>query len=124
MSTRLSAPGTKRRVEPLVWLMFSGGGVLAAVFLPILAILFGLAFPLGWVSPPDRDHLVAVLGNPLTFLVLLGVFVLLLVHSAHRFRYTLYDGLQVKKKRTVAVLCYGAAAVGSVAAVVVLWTMP
>ncbi len=40
----------------------------------------------------------------------------MLVHSAHRFRYTLYDGLQIKKKRTVAVLCYGAAIVGSVAA--------
>jgi fumarate reductase subunit D len=61
-----------------------------------------------------------VAGNPLTILVLLGMFVLLLVHSAHRFRYTLYDGLQVKAKRSIAVLCYGAAAVGSVAAVVVL----
>ena len=53
--------------------------------------------------------------------MLLGVFVLLLVHSAHRFRYTLYDGLQIKKQRTIAVLCYGAAVVGSVAALAVLW---
>jgi fumarate reductase subunit D len=44
---------TRRRVEPLVWLMFSAGGVLAAVFLPILVIIFGLAFPLGWADPPD-----------------------------------------------------------------------
>jgi fumarate reductase subunit D len=111
---------TKRRVEPFVWLMFSGGGVVAAVFLPVLVFLFGLAYPLGWMSRPDRDHLSAVAGNPLTILVLLGMFVLLLVHSAHRFRYTLYDGLQVKAQRSIAVLCYGAAAVGSVAAVVVL----
>jgi fumarate reductase subunit D len=112
---------TRRRVEPLVWLMFSGGGVLAAVFLPSLALLFGLAFPLGWISRPDHEHLLAVVGHPLTLVFLLGLFVLLLVHSAHRFRYTLYDGLQVKMKRTVAVLCYGAAVVGSVAAVAVLW---
>ncbi len=112
---------TRRRIEPLVWLMFSAGGVLAAVLLPSLALLFGLAFPLGWLDRPDHEHLLAVVGHPLTLLILLGVFVLLLVHSAHRFRYTLYDGLQVKKKRTVAVLCYGAAVVGSVAAVVVLW---
>ena len=111
---------TKRRVEPLVWLMFSGGGVLAAVFLPILAVLFGLAFPLGWVSPPDHAHMLAVLGNPLTVVFLLVMFVLLLVHSAHRFRYTLYDGLQIKKKRTVAVLCYGTAIVGSLATLAVL----
>jgi fumarate reductase subunit D len=112
---------TKRRVEPLVWLMFSAGGVLAAVFLPILILLFGLAFPLGWLDPPDRGHLLAVVTNPLTFVVLLGLFVLMLVHSAHRFRYTLYDGLQIKKKRTVAVLCYGTAIVGSVATLAVLW---
>ena len=111
---------TKRRVEPFVWLMFSGGGVLAAVFLPVLVFLFGLAYPLGWLSEPDHEHLSAVLGNPLTRLLLLGLFVLLLVHSAHRFRYTLYDGMQVKAKKTVAVLCYGAAVVASVAAVVVL----
>jgi fumarate reductase subunit D len=113
---------TKRRVEPLVWLMFSAGGVLAAVFLPILILLFGLAFPLGWLDPPDHDHLRAVVANPLTFVVLLGLFVLMLVHSAHRFRYTLYDGLQIKQKRTVAVLCYGAAIVGSVAALAALWS--
>jgi fumarate reductase subunit D len=111
----------RRRAEPIVWLLFSAGGVLAAVLLPSLALLFGLALPLGWLAPPDRDHLLAVLGNPVTLVVLLGTFVLLLVHSAHRFRYTLYDGLQVKKKRTVAVLCYGAAIVGSVAALAVLW---
>jgi fumarate reductase subunit D len=112
---------TKRRVEPLVWLMFSAGGVLAAVFLPILVLLFGLAVPLGWLEP-DYAHLRAVVGHPLTFVVLLGLFVLMLVHAAHRFRYTLYDGLQIKKRRTVAVLCYGAALVGSAAAIAVLWS--
>jgi fumarate reductase subunit D len=112
---------TRRRVEPLVWLMFSAGGVLAAVLLPSLAFLFGLAFPLGWLDRPDHEHLLAVVGHPLTLVILLGVFVLLLVHSAHRFRYTLYDGLQVKNKRTVAVLCYGTAVVGSVATLAVLW---
>lgn len=111
---------TKPRVEPLVWLMFSGGGVMAAVFLPSMAFLFALAFPLGWITPPDHDHLQAVISNPLTSLVLFGLFTLMLVHAAHRFRYTLYDGLQVKMKRTTAVLCYGAAAIGSISAIVVL----
>jgi fumarate reductase subunit D len=112
---------TRRRVVPLVWLMFSTGGVLAAVFLPILVLLFGLAFPLGWLDPPAHEHLLAVISHPVTLVVLLGLCVLMLVHSAHRFRYTLYDGLQIKAKRTVGVLCYGAAIVGSVATVAVLW---
>jgi fumarate reductase subunit D len=114
-----SGTRTRRRVTPLVWLMFSAGGVLAAVFLPILILVFGLAVPLGWLHL-DYPHLRGVVGNPVTFVVLLGLFVLMLVHSAHRFRYTLYDGLQIKKKRTVAVLCYGAAVVGSIAAIAVL----
>ena len=100
--------------------MFSGGGVLAALFLPVLGFLFGLAFPLGWLSWPDHAHLHAVVANPLTRLVLLGLFVMMLVHGAHRFRYTLYDGLQLKARRTIAVLCYGSALVGSVVAVRVL----
>jgi fumarate reductase subunit D len=112
---------TRRRIEPLVWLMFSAGGVVAAVLLPSLIFLFGLAFPLGWLDRPDHEHLLAVVGHPVTVVVLLGAFVLMLVHSAHRFRYTLYDGLQIKKKRTVAVLCYGTAIVGSVAALSALW---
>lgn len=111
---------TARRIEPIVWLMFSAGGVLAAVLLPVLIFLFALAYPLGWLSPPDHDHLASVLGNPVTVLVLLVVFVLLPVHSAHRFRYTLYDGLQIKQQRLVAVLCYGTAVVGTVAGAVVL----
>jgi fumarate reductase subunit D len=111
---------SRRRLEPLVWLMFSAGGVLAAVALPSLVLLFGLVFPLGWLDPPDHEHLVAVLGHPVTFVVVLAAVVLLLVHSAHRFRFTLYDGLQIKMRRTIAVLCYGAAIVGSAAAVVVL----
>jgi fumarate reductase subunit D len=111
---------TRRRIEPLVWLTFSVGGVVAAVLLPSLAFLFALAIPLGWIDPPDHDHLAAVVGNPVTVLVLLGAFVVMLVHAAHRFRYTLYDGLQVKEKTLLAVLCYGAAVVGSVWALTVL----
>jgi fumarate reductase subunit D len=113
---------TKRRVTPLVWLMFSAGGVVAAVFLPIFIFLFGLAVPLGWLHL-DYDHMRAVAGHPLTLIVLLGLFVLMLVHAAHRFRYTLYDGLQIKQKTAIAVLCYGAAVVGAVVTVIVLWSL-
>ena len=107
---------TKRRVLPLVWMAFSGGGVTAAMFLPVLAFLFALAFPLGWITPPSRDHLLDILRNPVTFLVLFGMFSIMLVHAAHRFRYTLYDGLQVKHTIVVAMLCYGGAAVIATAA--------
>ena len=111
---------TKRRILPLVWLTFSGGGVTAATILPVLVLLFAFAFPLGWVDEPDYDHLRAVVENPLTILALLGMFGVMLIHAAHRFRYTLYDGLQVKHKGFVALLCYGGAAAGIMMALIVL----
>jgi fumarate reductase subunit D len=111
---------TKRRIEPLVWLTFSGGGVTAAMFLPVLVFLFAFAFPLGWISAPDHDHLESVTTHPLTILVLLGMFSVMLVHAAHRFRYTLYDGLQLKRKFAIALLCYGGAFAGIMASMIVL----
>jgi fumarate reductase subunit D len=111
---------TKRRIEPLVWLTFSGGGVIAATFLPVLVVLFAFVFPLGWASPPDYDHIRAVVTHPLTRLVLFGLFVPMLVHAAHRFRYTLYDGLQLKHKLAIALVCYGSAAAVAVSALIVL----
>ena len=110
----------KSRGEPFVWLLFSAGGVAAAMLLPALVFLFVFAIPLGWVDRPTHEHLVHVLATPIAFLGLLGAFVVMLIHSAHRFRYTLYDGLQVKYRRTVAGFCYGGAVLGSVLAFVVL----
>lgn len=110
----------KFRIYPFLWLAFSGGGVLAAILMPVLAFLFALAFPLGWIDPPTHDQLLAVVGHPLTFLALLGILPMILVHAAHRFRYTLYDGLQVKHRGVVALVCYGGALAGSFATLVFL----
>src|SRR6266567_138822 len=112
---------SKRPIEPFLWLLFSAGGVLAALFLPILVFLFGLAFPLKWISSPRHDDLLALLRNPLTLVVLFVLCALALFHWAHRFRYTLYDGLQIKHlNRLINVFCYGGALVGSAAAAYVL----
>ena len=61
----------RRSAEPLLWLVFSAGGVVAALVLPMLLFLFGVAFPLGWLTPPSAAHLAAVIGHPLTRLALL-----------------------------------------------------
>ena len=115
----------KRSAHPLPWLLFSAGGVLSAMFLPILVFLFGIAFALGWASPPTYSELRGMLGNPLTQLVLLFVCMLSLFHWAHRFRYALYDGLQIKRRRNVvAMLCYGGAVAGTVITAGLLWQLP
>jgi fumarate reductase subunit D len=112
----------KRSIEPLLWMLFSAGGVLAALLMPILLFLFGLAFPLGWLAPPGHEHLLAVLRHPFTRVVLFILVLLALFHWAHRFRYTLYDGLQIKHlNELINVFCYGGAIVGSLVAGYLLW---
>ena len=115
----------KRTVEPMLWLLFSAGGVLAALLIPVLLLLFGLAFPLGWLAPPSHAQLLSLLRHPLTRVVLFVVCSLALVHWAHRFRYTLYDGLQIKHlNEVINLLCYGGAVAGSVVAGYLLWQVP
>jgi fumarate reductase subunit D len=114
-----------RHPEPLLWMLFSAGGVLSAMLMPILVLLFGVAFPVGWLAAPSHERMLVVLGNPLTRLVLFGLCVLSLFHWAHRFRHTLYDGLQIKHlNEVIALLTYGSAVVGSVAAAYLLWQVP
>jgi len=115
----------RRTIEPFLWLLFSAGGVLSALFLPVLVFLFGVALPLGWLAAPGLDHLQGLLRNPLTLLVVLGLSVLSLFHWAQRFRYTLFDGLKLKDhQRPINICCYTVAVLGSVAAAIVLWQVP
>jgi fumarate reductase subunit D len=109
--------------EPFVWLLFSGGGVVAALALPVLLFLFGIAFPLGWLPAPDHAHLLAVLRHPLTRLGLLAVCALSLIHAAHRLRFTVQHGLRLRHHdRPIATVCYGGALVGSAIAAYLLFT--
>ena len=111
-------------VEPYVWLMFSGGGVIAALTFPVLLFLLGVAIPLGWVSPPDHGHLLAVLSHPLTRLGLVVMCAMALVHAAHRLRFTLQDGLQLHKYHALlATVAYGGALAGAIAAGYVMFVV-
>jgi fumarate reductase subunit D len=115
----------KRSNEPFLWFLFSAGGALAALLIPVLLFLYGLAFPLGWLEPPSYQSMLALVSRPLMRLVLFALCFLGLCHWAHRFRYTLYDGLQIKHlNEVIFVLCYGGAMFGTVLAGYLLWTIP
>jgi succinate dehydrogenase subunit D len=116
---------SKRPIEPLLWLLFSAGGMLSALLMPILVFLFGVAFPLEWITRPRHESLLTIVRHPIMRFALFGICMLSLAHWAHRFRYTLYDGLQIKHLNDlVAVLCYGGAIVGSLAAAYLMWQVP
>ncbi len=115
----------KLTYEPMLWLLFSAGGVMAALLIPILAFLFGVAFPLGWIVPPSHGHVLALISHPLTRVILFLLCLLCLLHWAHRFRYTLYDGLQIKHlNEMINPFCYGAAIFGAVVAGYIIWNIP
>jgi fumarate reductase subunit D len=113
------------RITPLLWLLFSAGGTVAALLFPIHLLLTGLVFPLGWLEAPSYDSLLRLLTRPLIRAYLFVLIALPLFHWAHRFRYTLYDGLQLKHLTAlIAVLCYGAALLGTAVAASLLWHIP
>lgn len=112
----------KKSNEPFWWALFGAGGVISAMFMPVLVFFFGIAVPLGWISGPDYETLSVMIEPPLVRIFLLGLISLSLMHWAHRFRFTLYDGLQVKHlNELIAIICYGGAILVSMAAVYVLF---
>lgn len=112
----------KKNTDPFWWGLFGAGGAMAALFIPVLLFLNGLAIPLGWLDAPRYEDLLTLVKQPLTRLFLFVLISLSLFHWAHRFRFTLYDGLQVKHlNQLIAVLCYGSAILITLLAGVTLW---
>src|SRR5262249_57186587 len=112
----------KRSNEPVLWVLFSAGGVLAPLAIPVLLFLLLLALPLGWIDATSFERLHDLVRMPI---VRLGLFVLCFFSRfrwAHRFRYTLYHGLQIKHlNHLIFPFCYGGALLGSVVAGYLLW---
>jgi fumarate reductase subunit D len=105
--------------------MFSSGGMLAALLLPALVLLLCFALPLGWVDAQGHVELSSKIGHPLVKLALFVLIMLSLFHWAHRFRYTLYDGLQLSHlSELIAAITYGLATVLTLVAAYLLWTFP
>jgi len=88
--------------------------VFAALRIPVHLFLQFLAFPLGWVATPSHENAVALVRLPLARIYLFALCSLPLFHWAHRFRYTLYDGLQIKHlNELIDGFCYGGAILGT-----------
>ena len=114
----------KRSTESYLWILFGAGGVVAALLIPIHLFLFGLAIPLGWIDPPGYENLLRLARRPLARIYLFVFCSLPLFHWAHRFRFTLYDGLQIKHLNEIIFLfCYGGAIAGTALAGYLLWTL-
>ena len=107
--------------EAFWWSLFSAGGMVAALLLPIHVLLSGIAAPLGWVAAEAfGSQMQALVSHPLTKIYLFVLFSLTFFHCVHRIRHTLYDTGLREYQTPIAVICYGMALIGTVATVFVL----
>jgi fumarate reductase subunit D len=111
------------RLEPMFWGLFSAGGFVAALLVPVHVAILGIAYAAGWL-PKDALSYERILGlarHPITKLYLLALVSLPLFHWAHRFRYAVHHQFGFHGgKRVAATACYGTAIVGTLLTVLVI----
>jgi len=112
----------KLQTEPFWWSLFGAGGAISSLVLPILLIIFGIAIPLGWVDTPSYEYLHSLVEPIIVRLALLVIISTSLIHWAHRFKFTLKEGLQLHRyEKIISFLCYGSAVGITVFAAYSLW---
>ena len=111
---------TPKTIEPFWWLLFSVGGMVAALLVPIHLFVHALAVPLGWISL-SHARMLALVGHPLIKLYVFVLIALPLYHGAHRLRFILEDVGLHGWRTPIAILSYGGAVLGTVATLWVLW---
>ena len=103
------------KTEPFWWGLFSAGGVVAAMLIPVLIYFFGLAGPLGSIGSEVSQHdpMIKLLSHPLAKVLFFVVAVLPLYHAAHRIRFMLHEFGVRKFILPIHYFCYGGAVVGT-----------
>ncbi|HKF78893.1 MAG TPA: hypothetical protein VKF59_22315 [Candidatus Dormibacteraeota bacterium] len=117
-------PGPNR-LQGLLWAGFANAAVLAALVVPAHILVQGVLGPLGIAPSFDRRYstFAAALSDPLVKIYLLIVFAGTFYLCAHRVRYLVHE-LGVHGKLTVGLALYGLAAIGTVVAAYLLFTLP
>lgn len=78
----------KRSNEPPVWLLFSAGGMVSALFFPITIFIIGLLLPFGLVSP---DNIILFSQTWMGKLVILVLTIFPMWAGMHRIHHGLHD---------------------------------
>ena len=109
--------------EPILWLLFSAGGMISAMLFPILMVITGIILP--FILSGDAIELINqihfYLKNTFVKIVIFFVISLPFFHWAHRFRFTLVDIGLKQISFLISMLCYGGAITGTVVTVIILW---
>jgi fumarate reductase subunit D len=103
----------KRSNAPIFWALFGAGGMLSALFGPMLVFITGIAVPLGLLLPRELMSYPRMLafaqhwaGKGFVFVVI----ALFIWHAAHRIFHSLHD-VGIRTGVLAWLLCYGCAIV-------------
>ena len=107
--------------EPVLWLLFSAGGMISAVVFPMLLIITGVILPFELAGELAFERIHNAVKNPGVKLVLFFVIALPFFHWAHRFRFTLIDIGLKPMSFLISLLCYGDAITRTIAAAFIIW---
>jgi fumarate reductase subunit D len=123
--TRFAPRQGPNRLQGLLWTGFANAAVLTALVVPAHILVQGVLGPLGLVPSFDRRYstFAAAIGNPLVKVYLLIVMAASFYLFGHRVRYVVHE-LGVHGKLRVGLVMYGLAAVGTVVAAYLLFTLP
>ena len=113
----------KKSIEPMWWALFSAGGVMAALFIPVLILVIGFVIPFDMVdeSVYSYERMHEIVSHPIMKIILLAVIALPFFHFAHRFYFTVIHTGLWKNKPVLAFFSYGGAIAGTILAMFLLW---
>ena len=110
----------KRSNAPIFWLLFGGGGMMAALFGPIMVFITGIAVPIGLLLPADAMSYPKMLAFAQNFIGKGFIFVAIFLfawHAAHRIFHSLHE-IGIHRGASAKALTYGVAAVVTVIAAI------
>jgi fumarate reductase subunit D len=110
----------KRSHAPIFWLLFGGGGMLAALFGTALVLVTGIVVPITGSDVLAYPRMLALAQNVVGKGFVLALIVLFAWHAAHRILCSLHD-VGIHKGLVAKLVCYGGAMAISLVAAASLW---
>ena len=112
----------KRSNAPIFWGLFGAGGMLAALFGPMLVIITGLLVPMGLLLPADTMSYPKMLAFAQNFIgkgFILAVIALFVWRAMHRIYNSLHE-IGIHAGLFAKLVCYGIALIVTLIAAVLL----
>jgi len=112
----------KRSNAPIFWGLFGAGGMLAALFGPMLVIITGLLVPMGLLLPADTMSYPKMLAFAQNFIgkgFIFAIIALFVWHAMHRIYHSLHE-IGIHAGLFAKLVCYGIALIVTLITAVLL----